>query len=251
MQIGDQMDRILDDIDLSLLDPSSGQDQAAVLRLALVSAFQYAESMPDNMASIATLKRIEWKYALFLPIRHPGISKIALCQFRQGLFSTQQGLQEFGNSLNQLDEIGLFRQSMNPVLEPSETLSIICQINWVKLLHQTMKSALSLLVANAPEWLADHFSPYWFQRYKTDRLVPLVYPTRNELLEESNKLGKDLQLLLTGIKEQDFYNHSDWAEIQKVTQLIKIEFNACGEQFDTPLPDCATCTRDQQRLFNY
>ena len=43
------------------------------LVLSMVTLFQYIEQVPDREAADAVRTRLDWKYALHLPIDYPGI----------------------------------------------------------------------------------------------------------------------------------------------------------------------------------
>ena len=55
LRIGDEFEAILEGVDLAQLDPSASLNGEAVYRLALVTAFQYAELLPDPLAEQATI----------------------------------------------------------------------------------------------------------------------------------------------------------------------------------------------------
>lgn len=168
LRIGDQLSKILAAIDLRLLDPSAGLDGDTVLRLALTTAFQYSEGLPDQAASEATLRRIDWKYALFLPVNHPGISPAALCAFRQRLYPSRRGMREFGLFFDQLVKIGL------PAGLPADSagteqpwcaeqiLSLVCDLSRLHRLKLAMKMALGVLSSTRPDWLRTVVRPYWY-----------------------------------------------------------------------------------------
>jgi hypothetical protein len=56
----------------SMLIPWSSQILA---RLYLVTIFQYVETLPDQLARETIRKRIDWKYALHVPLNYPGLGQ--------------------------------------------------------------------------------------------------------------------------------------------------------------------------------
>lgn len=54
-------------------------------RLALVTLFQFAEGLADRAAADAVRSRIDWKYALSLPLADPGFDATVLVEFRHRL----------------------------------------------------------------------------------------------------------------------------------------------------------------------
>ncbi|HSV85098.1 MAG TPA: hypothetical protein VLH85_00890, partial [Levilinea sp.] len=150
LRIGDHLESILAPLSLARLDPSSSLDNESIVRRALATGFQIAETLPDRYAAEATTNRMDWKYALHLPMYHPGIQAAALCGFRQNLYSSPTGLQEFGRLLHCLGEFGLFSQCSLQALNPLERLMGICNFNRLSILQQAMQAALSMVTAEAP-----------------------------------------------------------------------------------------------------
>src|SRR4030042_6671078 len=58
-----------DDADLY---PAEGQPGLSPVDLALVTAFQFLEDLPDRAAANAVRLRLDWKYALHLPLDYAG-----------------------------------------------------------------------------------------------------------------------------------------------------------------------------------
>lgn len=241
LRIGDQLPSIYDQIDVTRIDPSSKLDGDPAIRLALASAFQLAEGLPDALAADATLRRMDWKYALYLPVRHPGISEIALCEFRQGLFSSPSALNEFGALLSTLDKFGLFDRSTHTEEEPGTALNGICQVSRLYQLQLAMKAALVLLVTEAPEWLLAHVSPHWYERYKTDRLTQFAYSDWETMEEDAIRIGRDIQHLLNALKDQSMSELSERVEIRKIAHLMKDNFENPDNQIRWLVPACANC----------
>ena len=158
--IGDQLDSLLNPLDLSRLDPGNRLSMESCIRLALVTAFQLAERLPDELAAKAVLERVDWKYALELPIEHLGISGTDLCAFRKDLFSSPSAMNEFGLLLSNLNTLGLFTNLQFSRLQPADALVTICQINHLYEMNQMMKTAFNLLVSSEPDLVSDHFSTY-------------------------------------------------------------------------------------------
>lgn len=248
LQIGDNLESILNQIDISLLDSSSQMNSEIVFRLALASAFQFAESLPDSSASNATMKRMDWKYALFLPISHPGISSNSLCDFRQRLCSSSSALQEFGNLLENLGDFGLFSPSNSPWFDPKATLSMICQTNRLFSVLEGMKSALGLVVSIAPEWVKGQVAPHWYQRYKTGPLSSLDLSQKSEIQMYANRVGSDIFALLTALKKTDAPDLETKVEIRHLSYLFNDQYFQNGDIIEWRTPGCANCLCNPQTV---
>jgi hypothetical protein len=248
LQIGDNLESILNQIDILLLDPSSQMNNEIVFRLALASAFQFAESLPDSSTSIATMKRMDWKYALFLPVNHPGISANTLCNFRQSLCSSSKALEELGKILEILGGIGLFKTAEIPCLDPKAMLSVICQTNRLFSVLEGIKSALGLVVSIAPEWVKDRVSPHWYQRYKTGPLVTPDLFQISDFQNYANRVGSDIFALLTALREFDAPDLVTHVEIRLLKQLFQEHYLQNGEAIQWRANGCANCLCNQQTV---
>lgn len=96
----DELGAIYEDADFAALFPPDGRPAEAPWRLALVTCFQFAEGLSDSQAADAVRSRIDWKYALSLPLDLPG--------FDDSVFSIR--------SLNHLENVArTFQHALNTV----------------------------------------------------------------------------------------------------------------------------------------
>lgn len=241
LRIGDRLESIAESIHLSLFDSTSILDQHTIFRLVLASSFQYAELLPDSLAANASLRRLDWKYALFLPVNHPGIHKNALCNFRQGLHSSSEAIHEFGHLLRILSDYGLFKNVKNHSLDADEVISIICLINRINKLQTAMKAGLSLISSLDPDWLGRHVSPHWFNRYKTGPLISVDYFDPIDLKIYADQIGADMFSLLSKIENYDCPDLSSRADIQSLVRLFQNQYVSDGEKLCWKNHGCVNC----------
>src|SRR2546428_8919826 len=81
----DAFEVLVEDRELAHLFPRRGQPAEAPWRLALVTVFQFAENLSDRQAADAVRARIDWTYALALPLADPGVDHTVLSEFRRRL----------------------------------------------------------------------------------------------------------------------------------------------------------------------
>ena len=87
LRLRDQFGTIYSDADFAALFPRRGQAAEAPWRLALVTVFQFAEGLSDRQAADAVRGRLDWKYALGLPLEDPGFDYSVLSEFRSRLLA--------------------------------------------------------------------------------------------------------------------------------------------------------------------
>lgn len=242
IRLGDNLPKLLNRINLSRFDYSSTLDQNSILRLTLICIFQFMESMPDTIASNATLKRLDWRYALLMPMNHPGIPSKAICNFRQGLLSSSEGLNEFGNFLEMISEIGLFDDCHSESLNPRDSLKSICQVNQFYFLQKTMKTGLGLVSSLAPDWFITQVPPHWYTRYLSSS-VPLHSPsTLVNFHALADQVGRDMFLLLSSLEELNFPELVSNPDIQILNKIFQEQFLLVDEKVQLKTGVFSNCT---------
>ena len=96
MQMRDELGTIYDNELFASVYADVGQPAIAPWRLALVSVMQFAEHLSDRQAAEAVRARIDWKYALSLPLNESGFHYSALSEFRDRRFARKSGKQAAG-----------------------------------------------------------------------------------------------------------------------------------------------------------
>jgi len=243
LRIGDHLESILAPLNLARLDPSSSLDNDSIVRRALATSFQVAETLPDQYAADATIHRMDWKYALHLPMHHPGIQAAAFCRFRQNLYLSPVGLQELGRLLRCLGEFGLFSQYSLQALNPLERLMGICNINRLSLLQQGMQAALSMVTAEAPTLVRSHMRSHWYDHYHARRLSPFLNQIVSDPYAEALTLGRDMRWLLDMVERMGSPALSGRVEIVELRHLWEEQFEELDGIIAWRQPGCASCPR--------
>src|SRR5215510_4054848 len=92
----DELGSLYQDSDFSSLFAIEGRPAEAPWRLALVTCFQFAEGLSDLQAADAVRSRIDWKYALSLPLDSPGFDDSVLSDTRRAQASKGRSRKECG-----------------------------------------------------------------------------------------------------------------------------------------------------------
>ena len=85
MHLRDALGPIYEDTDFADLFPKRGRAAEAPWRLALVTVLQALENLSDRQAAEMVRGRLDWKYALSLPLDDEGFDASILTDFRQRL----------------------------------------------------------------------------------------------------------------------------------------------------------------------
>ncbi len=199
LQIGDHANEIFAALDVCALDPYKQYSAERLCRLALITSFQFAENLSDGGATKAIRSRLDWMYALHLPLNYPEFQPYTMCAFRQGLISNSDAHCEFVNLLDSLKEEGLFNHSKYWPSANAEALTVVCNLTRLEMIRSSIQASLEVLSAMAPEWLRMIMPAHWYKRYErsaNDHPVSCRVSTQQLMAQE---LGRDMIYLLEAI----------------------------------------------------
>lgn len=176
-----------------------GAPAIAPWRLALVSVLQFAEGLSDRQAADAVRARIDWKYALSLELTDEGFHFAVLSEFRERLINGELEQQLLNTLLTHCQMQGWIKAGGKQRTDATHVLGAIRAMNRLEGIGETMRAALNVLAAAAPDWLLQKVSPDWFDRY-SHRIEAYRLPKAKAARQEyGNLMGADGHALLTAI----------------------------------------------------
>ena len=134
-------------------------------RLALVSVMQFAENLSDRQAAEAVRARIDWKYALSLPLADSGFHYSVLSEFRDRLLQGSLESKLLDTFLELCQQLGYLRTRGRQRTDSTHVLGAVKVLNSLELVGETLRHALNVLATVVPEWLKQQVKPEWFDRY--------------------------------------------------------------------------------------
>jgi transposase len=198
LRLRDELGTIYENEAFAPLFPLRGRPAETPWRLALVTVMQFAENLSDRQAADAVRRRIDWKYALSLPLTDPGFDHTVLSEFRGRLVEGGADTALLDLLLERFKSLGLLHVRGRQRTDSTAVLSVVRGLNRVEVVRETMKHALERLTVAAPTWLRAHANPHWVERYLqhfSDR-VPKGKESRRTLAEA---IGQDGTVLLDNI----------------------------------------------------
>ena len=179
------------------LFPNNGQPAEDPARLALVLIMAFAEGLSDRQAADGVRSRIDWKYALALPLDDPGFDASVLSEFRRRLIDGQAERLLFDTLLDHLRERQLVKPGGRQRTDSTHVLAASTVLNRLECVGETLRHALNSLATLAPEWLRSWVPSVWFDRYRRrfeEYRLPPGKPERYALAEEIGADGRQLLL---------------------------------------------------------
>ena len=144
--VGDQLYAKYRDADYADLYPAEGQPGLSPVDLAFVTAFQYMEDLADRAAAEAVQMRLDWKYALHLPLDYEGFNFSVLSEYRARLVNHQAQGRVFDALLKDLQALGLLKRRGRQRMDTLRVavLTRVRQLNRLELVNRKSTMATEL-----------------------------------------------------------------------------------------------------------
>jgi len=199
--VGDHIYPQLNEADFAFLYPAEGQPAESPVDLMLVTAFQFMEDLPDRAAAEAVRLRIDWKYALHLPLNDSGFNFSVLSEFRDRLVAHGAERVLFDQMVASLQQAGLLKKRGRQRSDSLSVLTKVRDLSRLELVLETVRLALRALVETAPDWARAHLPFSWEQQYGQRALAYQMSDGQRTELEQS--VGRDGFWLLDRLAADD------------------------------------------------
>lgn len=154
-QIGDHFNALFPEEEVfSEMYEVTGRGAISPLLLALVTVFQMLEKVPDRLAAEWVVSRIDWKYALHLPLIYTGFHFTDLYAFRQRLLKHQQERVVFEQLLLKLKELGVIKGRGKMRTDSTHVLAVVERLHQLELVTESIRVALRAVERLAAQWVA-------------------------------------------------------------------------------------------------
>lgn len=206
MKMRDEAGAIYEDESFAHLFSMRGKPAQAPWRLALVTIFQFAEGLSDRQAADAVRGRIDWKYALSLELEDSGFDHTVLSEFRARLLEGGSGQLLLDTLLVRFRELGLLKARGRQRTDSTHVLAKVRALNRLDLVRETMRHALDVLAAVAPDWMREHSDANWanwVQRYAPRSLHDRLPTKKEERDALAQSYGPDGYSLLDAVCSAD------------------------------------------------
>ncbi|HEY1350483.1 MAG TPA: transposase, partial [Ktedonobacteraceae bacterium] len=225
MQMRDEWGNLYDDTLFASVYAQIGQPAIAPWRLALVSVMQFAENLSDRQAASAVRARIDWKYALSLPLDDSGFHYSVLSEFRDRLLQGSLESKLLDTFLDLCRQRGYLHARGRQRTDSTHVLGAVKVLNSLELVGETLRHALNVLATAVPEWLKQQVKPGWFERYG-QRMEDYRLPKdKGERADLSTTIGEDGFFLLACIQQApDMQWLSNLPAIQTLSEVWKQQY---------------------------
>lgn len=223
MKMRDEFGPIYNDMQFAWLFPERGQPAEAPWRLALVTIMQFLEDLTDRQAADAVRSRIDWKYALSLPLTDAGFDYSVLSKFRTRLVEGQAEHLLFDQMLTVLQQRGLVKAGGKQRTDSTHILAAVRTLSRLELVGETVRAALEALAVSAPDWLRQQVSREWLERYGRPLDDYRLPKDETEKIELAHQIGRDGAQLLSKIFTEPDLAHLRTLEAVEILRQVWVQ----------------------------
>ena len=199
----DEFEQLYRDEEFAALYPVQGQPTWSPWRLALVCILQFMEDLTDREAADAVRSRIDWKYALGLPLSDSGFDYSILSEFRIRLLQGGQEMHLLDQLLIRFQEKNWLSNGGKQRTDSTHILSTIHERSRVEAIHETLRAALNDIAQQAPDWLQTWVPIEWYQDYGKPIDDYHLPKQRDQRTAYAVRIGQDGMTLLERLWQED------------------------------------------------
>jgi transposase len=199
--VGDKLFTGLSDTDFADLYSREGKPGISPVILAFVTIFQFMEKLPDRQAAEAVRIRLDWKYALHLPLTYTGFDYSVLSEFRDRLLAHEAEGRVFDKVVGEFRTWGLIKDRGRQRTDSIAMLTKMRRLSRLELVVETLRLTVDAILKAARAWGEKEIPSCWEARYG-ERFV-MQRHTREDWATYDRQVGPDGQWLLKRLAEVD------------------------------------------------
>jgi transposase len=199
--VGDVLFDRFHDEDFADLYSYTGQPAISPVLLSFVLIFKSLERCSNRQAANNVRFRLDWKYALHLPLDYAGFDQNVIAEFRHRLLDNGVEARIFNAIFKELRELGYYKPRG---IQHTDSIAIETHyrtLHRIELMVETLRKAVHDLLREAPDWTRATLPGVWEERYsqrcKSERMK------EEERQALSVTVGDDGQWLLERLEQDD------------------------------------------------
>jgi len=222
---------IYQDIDFASVFPKHKRTSPTPWQLTIITMLQAEEVLSDRQTAEMLRARLDWKYALSLPLEHTGFDAHILTDFRQHLLDHHAQELILEPLARICTEHRWLIKGGQKYVDTAMILAIIERVNKLENMTGILQTTFNELADADPNWLETVVTDDWFDRY-VDRFELRRFPQGKEAQEVLlRRMGADSKMLLNAATSAStpevVKNHSC---IQNLKKVYEQYFNEVGNK---------------------
>jgi hypothetical protein len=217
LQVGDRLEKALAGCELSEACSALGKPPSFIVTLALVTLFQFGEAYSDRQAAEAARERVEWKFALHLPLSYPGFDPAWLCKLREYARNSVSGAALIQTLADCCQAAGLFQNLPQP--SAIDILNSVCRLNRIVQITEAMLLAVEALAAHG---LGGRYKPplgHLYEKYAKNLHTVREIKDCEGTTRQAQRIGEDVYGLFSA---EEVSRAAGFTELPEMIRLWKI-----------------------------
>ena len=144
--VGDQLLSLISEgefiSEFAAMYSKTGRPSINPIILSLVTVFQFLEDIPDRVAAEYVKTRLDWKYALHIPLDDPGFHYSDLCNFRKRLAEHGKESLLFDQLLKQIESLGFLKKRKHQRTDSTHILAVVRELSRLENLSEGLRVSL-------------------------------------------------------------------------------------------------------------
>lgn len=214
--IGEQLFSFISCDELASMYSDIGRPSINPVILSLVTVFQFLENVPDRVAALWVKIRLDWKYALHLPLHDLGFHYSDLCNFRKRLSDNGKEAFIFDQLLKKVKSLGFLRKRKYQRTDSTHVLAMVCDLSRLENLSEGLRVSLKA-IEKADSGFYQQKIPVLYREHWSKPLsdYQMSDDERKEALE---RVGQDIHWLLSflGTNRESFLSLPELEVLQKL-----------------------------------
>jgi transposase len=215
--IGEQLADLVADGEFAALYEPTGRAAVWPSVLALVTIFQFLENLPDREAARAVGVRLDWKYALHLPLAYRGFDFSCLSYFRRRLVEHDASRLVFETVLDRVRALGFLKKRGKQRTDALAVIGAVRELSQLELVWEALRLALRALGQAAPDWIEQAVPTAYRTQYLERRSEYRL--SAEERQAELVRVGQDAAWLLDQLAAADSTVLPRLAEVETLAAI--------------------------------
>lgn len=152
--------------EFAVMYEDTGRGAVSPVLLSLVTVLQMLEKVPDRTAAQFVIFRLDWKYALHLPLDYAGFDFSVLSDFRQRLLAHGKERFVFDHLVQQFLKLGFIKRRSKVRTDSTHIVGVVERLQQVDLVTESLRVALEAAHKEAPSWVERTLPVVFCEQYQ-------------------------------------------------------------------------------------
>lgn len=220
--VGDNVENILTLSDFAHLYSKDGRGAICPIILSLVTLFQFMENLPDREAAGAAVVRLDWKYALHVPVEWLGFHYSTLCNYRRRLLEHGEERLLFEKILDWIVSQGFLKKQAKQRTDSTHVLGKVATLSRLELLWEALRMALRALERADPTWYQSAIPQAFHEVYSVRQHD--WHLNKEEVRKATKQAGQDGYWLLDRLQESAPTFAQELSEVETLKTILEQTF---------------------------